>query len=104
MQPAYRYRVSSIVRVIDGDTLICDLDLGFKVHAHLPIRVRGINCPELPSMAGWAAKQATETLLAAAQTILLESYKDQQTFARWVADVYVDGVSLADLLRELGHA
>lgn len=101
--PAYTYRARPL-RVVDGDTVWLDVDLGFHQHAHLPIRLRGINCPELPTMAGWAAKQATERLLAAAGVILIESYRDQQTFARWVADVYVDGVSLADLLRELGHA
>jgi hypothetical protein len=42
-------------------------------------------------------------LLAARGGIVVETYRDKQTFARWVADVYVEDDSLADLIIAAGH-
>jgi hypothetical protein len=36
--------------------------------------------------------------LLEAKEITLATYKDRQSFARWIADVWVDGRSLADVL------
>jgi endonuclease YncB( thermonuclease family) len=44
------------------------------------------------------------TLLTGAQEIVIESFRDRRSFARWVADVYVDGESLGGLLMAAGHA
>lgn len=42
----YQYRFS-LVRVIDGDTLVVDIDLGFYVTVRQTVRLVGINTPEL---------------------------------------------------------
>jgi micrococcal nuclease len=44
----YTYK-ASIVRVIDGDTVVLDIDLGFKIHHISPCRLAGINAPEMNS-------------------------------------------------------
>ena len=42
----YLYRIDNI-RVIDGDTIDCDIDLGFDVWLHKQrIRLYGIDAPE----------------------------------------------------------
>lgn len=102
MQPAYRYR-AHVARVVDADTLELDVDLGFRVTIRVAVRVRGVDAPELSTVAGKVARAAVLDLLAQSHAVVVETYKDRQTFARWVADVYVDDASLADWLIAQGH-
>jgi micrococcal nuclease len=48
MKPAlYTYAIKPL-RVIDGDTIVCNIDLGFKVHLlDIHVRVYGVNTPEM---------------------------------------------------------
>lgn len=99
--PAYRYR-ATCRRVIDGDTYELDVDLGFRVSVRIMVRLRGpIDCPEVHTPEGMRARDDAIALLNGA-ALVIESYKDQQSFARWVCNVYVGGVSVADELRRLG--
>ena len=43
---------AEVVSVHDGDTLTLDVDLGFSIHAHHPLRLAGVNAPELATQAG----------------------------------------------------
>ena len=46
-QPSpYSYRVKSIVKIIDGDTFDCIMDLGFDVLLEARVRMYGIDTPE----------------------------------------------------------
>ena len=106
IEPCYRYR-ASVNRVIDGDTYYLCIDVGFRAQVTLPIRLRGVDSPEVrgdQKAAGEAAKAAAEAFLGAASVIVVETYKDAQSFARWIADVYVDGESLADKMVAAGFA
>lgn len=47
----YTYKAGSI-RVIDGDTLSCRVDCGFRTKVRRSLRLRGINAPELTMAAG----------------------------------------------------
>jgi len=85
-------------RVIDGDTFVLFIDHGFHAWSKQPIRLRNYSAPELREPGGVEAKERVTGIFAMATVIVIESYKDQQSFARWVADVYVDGVSLAERL------
>lgn len=104
--PAYVYR-ATVDRVIDGDTYVLDVDLGFKVHAKITVRLRGVNCPELSTDEGkTAASWVADEIVG--QQLLIQSYKDQQSFARWVCDVYLTMPSgaitaLADGIISSGH-
>lgn len=102
MEPVYVYRAAP-VRVIDGDTYVMTVDLGFYVSARLTIRLNGVNCPELREVGGPEAKAFVEGVMAGAGQVLLRSYKDRQTFARWVADIWIDGTSLSDIIVNGGH-
>ncbi len=102
MTPAYRYR-AHLVRVIDGDTYVLDVDLGFRVHSHVTVRLRGLDCPE-PSTAEGRRAAAAALVFLGTGPLIVESYKDAQSFARWVCDVWVGDQLLADMLRKDGHA
>lgn len=93
--PCYRFR-ALLDRVIDGDSYVLFIDHGFRVWSKQPIRLRNYSAPELNEPGGLEAKERVQGIFATATSIVIESYRDQQSFARWIADVYVDGVSLAD--------
>ena len=42
----YSYK-AKLGRVVDGDTVWLDVDLGFNIWAHLGFRLEGINTPEV---------------------------------------------------------
>lgn len=104
MDAAYRYR-ATVRKVIDGDTFVLDVDLGFRCAIALNIRVHGYDAPEMhgEEMAhGIAARAAAETLLKSG-TIVIESFRDARSFERWVADVWVDGVLLGEAMTAAGY-
>jgi micrococcal nuclease len=42
----YQYRIKKITRIIDGDTVDLDIDLGFNITVSHRIRLKDINAPE----------------------------------------------------------
>lgn len=113
--PSYLYR-ATLRRVVDGDTLDLDVDLGFGVTIQQRFRVYGINAPEIFSAKvgtderakGEAAKQFVSQQLPPVFTV--KTYKDgQEKYGRYLCDVlYVDsnGVehNLALEMTAAGHA
>jgi micrococcal nuclease len=99
IQQAYVYK-AKVARVIDGDTFEMDVDLGFHIDARLMIRLRGFFAAERNTPDGQRAKLIADALLMSATHIVIETEKtkrgdDVQTFARYVADVWIDGEPLA---------
>lgn len=108
VRPAYRYR-ATVDHIHDGDTYSLTLDLGLHVSITVPIRLRGVNCPEKGTVAGAAATAFVQAVFGVAHSVIVQTHRDteqldRQSFARWVADVWVDGVSLAETLLTQGHA
>ena len=95
----YVYR-ATVVRVIDADTLVLNIDLGFRVHTEIEGRINGIDAPEMSTPEGIAAREAVVNLLTLAKTVTVSSYRDKRSFARWVVDVWVDDLLLAGWLSE----
>jgi len=55
----YEYGIN-LRRVIDGDTIVADIDLGFGVWLKdKHIRVAGVDCPEVKTAEGLAAREFT---------------------------------------------
>lgn len=104
----YRARVR---RVIDGDTLLIELDQGLHTYRIEMLRILGVNTPELrgPSRAaGLAAAEATRQWLAGCvgEWPLLIHTERADAFGRYLA-VVIDaatGASLGDALLASGHA
>jgi micrococcal nuclease len=103
-----------VTRVVDGDTIDCDLDLGFDIKYHVRIRLVGINTPEsrtrdLEEKArGLAAKDFVGRWLlehAGMAPIIQTSLDDRGKFGRVLGRILnQDGVCLNDVLIEEGHA
>jgi endonuclease YncB( thermonuclease family) len=100
--------------VTDGDTYDAYVDLGMGKYAYDTIRLQGLDTAEIfhPSnaaerMHGMAAKTRVIELLNQ-KPILLKTYRDAETFGRYVAEVWYFEqsleTSLADTLRAEGFA
>ena len=102
IQPTYIYR-ASLSRVVDADTYELMVDLGMRVHHKALVRLRGFSAPENSTFSGAAATQiALKVLEPGRNRLVVQTYKDHLSFARWIADVYLDGVHVGDLLRAQG--
>lgn len=101
IEPTYIYR-ATVSRVIDGDTFLARIDLGFRVAITVAVRVRNLNTPEQNETGGDAATAFVHELIEG-KAVVIQSYKDRRSFERWVCDVWVGGRSLAELVIQAGH-
>lgn len=99
----YEYRMK-VERVIDGDTIHADVDLGCDIHVHLILRLAGINAPELSTPEGPYAKTYLESLLAPGP-VLLRTIKDhREKYGRYLADLFVGDLHINAAMVNTGHA
>lgn len=42
----YQYKIKTIKKIVDGDTIDVDIDLGFGITLSHRVRLKGINAPE----------------------------------------------------------
>lgn len=102
----YTYRAIA-KRVIDGDTIVMDVDLGFKIWAHdQHIRLIDVWAPELDESGGIAAKNFVELWLDnfSRGGLILKTSKDKKSFNRYLGHVFSNnGQSLNADLIESGH-
>lgn len=90
-------------RVIDGDTVVLFVDLGFNVHLREKFRLAGINAPELRTAEGKDSKQALENLILG-KDIYVRVYKKGK-YGRWIAELITeDGLNVNCWLLENGYA
>lgn len=84
-----------VLRVVDGDTLKVDVDLGFGVHYCATVRLLGINCPEAHGESKERGKAASEFTASWISThsdngvVFLRSHDarglKQEKYGRWLA-------------------
>ncbi len=82
----YTY-AATLVRVIDGDTLIARVDLGFRTWKTETFRLRGIDAPELTCALGQKTKAEVKSRLEPCACLVIKTYK-QEKFGRYLADVF----------------
>ena len=91
--PSVNYTYAArLERIIDGDTAVLLIDLGFDVATTQHVRFKGYNAPEMHkahAADGIRAKAELEMLLSGKQLVITTTQDFQQTFARYLADVYV---------------
>lgn len=82
----YEYK-ATVVRVIDGDTVILDVDLGFYVLVRMSCRLAGINAIELNQPGGSQARVHLSEMLPVATPVIVESVKPDKFAGRFDAIV-----------------
>lgn len=95
IKPDYTYRVRSVDRVIDGDTVDLVIDVGFSIFTTQRIRLAEINAPELRGGTAETkelarkAKSRVEELLSSGD-IFIKTEKDRTgKYGRYIGHIYV---------------
>ena len=110
----YVYRIRSIHKVVDGDTIDADIDLGFDISLTKRIRLAGIDTPESRTSDAYEKKlglQAKEWLkhkLENAKDIIIKTELPDSTekYGRIIGHLYINGeeVSVNNQMITEGHA
>ena len=118
----YEYKIHSVDRIIDGDTIDVTIDLGFDILFKTRVRLYGINTPESRTRdleekkLGLAAKERLSEVLNHATHMrhhLLLQTKEKGKFGRYLGIIIIqdsrpdhteDRTNVNQLLVEEGHA
>ena len=98
-----------VTRVVDGDTIDVNIDLGFNIWHKARVRMAGIDTPESRTrnkkekVLGLAAKARLKELLKS-QKVSIQCSKEKGKFGRVLADVIVNDKSINLQLIDEGHA
>ena len=110
----YVYRIKSVGRVVDGDTIDADIDLGFDISLTKRIRLAGIDSPEsrttnLKEKAlGLESKEWLKKSLEGAKDILIKTEKPDSTekYGRIIGHLFINDqeTSLNNQMIDEGYA
>lgn len=104
---------AKVMRVVDGDTIDCMIDMGFDVHHKERVRFYGVNTPETRTrdkeekIAGLAAKEFVKAKLKENKNSCVVETRlgdKKGKFGRTLGVIYVDGLNLNSALLKEGHA
>jgi micrococcal nuclease len=107
----YQYN-ARVVRWIDGDTVVMDVDLGFFTWLKdQHFRLASVGCPELNTPEGQAAAARARELAPAGTLLIVDTQKHKggqlgRSFTRWLTAAIRlnDGRDLSTVLLSEGHA
>jgi micrococcal nuclease len=99
----YEYRVKKVLKVVDGDTIDVDIDLGFDISFTSRVRLAGIDTPEsrttdkMEKALGLEVKKKLGELIASANTIVIKTEKpdSSEKYGRILGWLYLDGAELS---------
>ena len=102
----YRYN-ATVSRVVDGDTIDADIDLGFDIKIKKRIRLAGINAPEsrtrnlAEKKMGLASKERLKEMLeGAANCFELES-QELGKYGRVLGRLHIDKIAGKDTITKV---
>jgi micrococcal nuclease len=108
----YIYRVKQVLRVVDGDTIDADIDLGFDISLTKRVRLSGVDTPESRTTdikekaLGLEVKEWLKKNLDGKKNILIKTELPDSTekYGRILGRLYVDDVCLNDRMISDGYA
>ena len=110
----YEYRVKKVLKIVDGDTIDVDIDLGFDISYTQRVRLAGIDTPESRTKdlkektLGLEVKDRLKKAIDAAKDVIIVTEKPDSTekYGRILGWVYLDKAakSINELLIEEGYA
>jgi len=96
-------RPATVIRVIDGDTVVLRMDLGFESQLEGPCRLAGIDAPELWTAAGVPARNWMVARLTAGEPVCFEGSK-REKYGRPLVTIFDLGGNVNDAIAAAGHA
>lgn len=110
----FEYRVKQVLKVVDGDTIDVDIDLGFSISYSQRLRLAGIDTPEsrtkdkFEKTLGLESKEYLKSKLKDSELIVVKTEKPDSTekYGRILGWIYVNGEtkSLNEQMIEDGYA
>lgn len=110
----FEYYVKKVTKIVDGDTIDVDIDLGFDISFSSRVRLAGIDTPESRTRdleekkLGLEAKEYLKHAISDAKTVVIKTEKmnSSEKYGRILGWVYLDGdtVSINDHMINVGHA
>jgi micrococcal nuclease len=95
----FEYYVKKVLKVVDGDTIDVDIDLGFDISFSSRVRLAGIDTPEsrtrdkMEKALGLESKAYLKNAIDSAKTVVIKTEKmnSSEKFGRILGWVFLDG-------------
>lgn len=95
----FEYRVKKVTKVVDGDTIDVDIDLGFNISFSQRVRLAGIDTPESRTtdlqekQLGLECKDRLKHVLENAKTVVIRTEKpdSSEKYGRILGWLFIDG-------------
>jgi micrococcal nuclease len=110
----FEYYVKKVSKIVDGDTIDVDIDLGFDISFSSRVRLAGIDTPEsrtkdkMEKTLGLESKEYLKKLIYEAKTVIIKTEKmnSSEKYGRILGWVFLDGsdVSLNQKMIDDGYA
>jgi micrococcal nuclease len=110
----FEYYVKKVSKVVDGDTIDVDIDLGFDISFTSRVRLAGIDTPEsrttdkIEKALGLEAKAYLKNAIDSSKSVVIKTEKmdSSEKYGRILGWVYINGdtVSLNDMMINDGYA
>lgn len=103
----YKYR-AKLIKIIDGDTIDAEIDLGFNVKIKKRIRFLGINAPEIRTKdldekrAGLAVKSRLESIFDDSEGVFKLKSHGIDKYGRVLGEIYIENNNINSLLLKEG--
>jgi micrococcal nuclease len=110
----YEYHVKNLSKIVDGDTIDVDIDLGFDISFSSRVRLAGIDTPEsrtadkMEKALGLESKEYLKYKLKDAKSIVIKTEKmdSSEKYGRILGWIFIDGqeVSVNQQMIDDGYA
>jgi len=110
----FEYYVKKVTKIVDGDTIDVDIDLGFDISFSSRVRLAGIDTPEsrttdkMEKFLGLEAKAYLKHEIESAKSVVIKTEKmdSSEKYGRILGWVFLDGsiVSLNEKMIKDGYA
>ena len=110
----YEYRIKKVLKVVDGDTIDVDIDLGFDISYTQRVRLAGIDTPESRTTdkkekaLGLEVKDRLKKAIDAATNVVIKTEKpdSSEKYGRILGWIFLDDnkVSINQTLIDDGYA
>jgi micrococcal nuclease len=110
----FEYYVKKVSKVVDGDTIDVDIDLGFDISFSSRVRLAGIDTPEsrtadkMEKTLGLESKEYLKKAIDASKTVVIKTEKmdSSEKYGRILGWVFLDGsdVSINQKMIDDGYA
>jgi micrococcal nuclease len=110
----FEYYVKKVSKVVDGDTIDVDIDLGFDISFSSRVRLAGIDTPEsrtvdkIEKALGLESKEYLKKAIDGSKTVVIKTEKmdSSEKYGRILGWVFLDGseVSINQKMIDEGYA